>query len=74
MNKNINRAIEYIAQIIECDKAELFEESKMYSHPKWDSLGHLSIMVRLEEDFNIEINDETITKYSEISNIAKILV
>lgn len=74
MESNINKAIEYVAKIIECDKTELFEESKMHSHPKWDSLGHLSIMVKLEEDYNIEINDETITKYSEISNIAKILV
>ena len=73
MESNTYKAIEYVAKIIECNTTELFEASKMHSHPKWDSLGHLSIMVKLEEDYNIEINEETITKYSEISNIAKIL-
>ncbi len=73
MESNIYKAIEYVAEILECDKTELCETSKMHSHPKWDSLGHLSLLVKLEKDFKIEINDETITKYSEISNIAKIL-
>ncbi|KAB8151635.1 hypothetical protein EZY14_017155 [Kordia sp. TARA_039_SRF] len=73
MEDNINKAIDYVAKIIECDKTELCKESKMHSHHKWDSLGHLLLMVKLEEDYNIEINDETINKYSEISNIAKIL-
>ena len=41
--------------------------------PQWDSLGHMEIMMRLEEQFNIEINAETIAELISISDICKYL-
>jgi acyl carrier protein len=28
--------------------------------PQWDSMGHMEVMMSLEERFSVEINDETI--------------
>lgn len=38
--------------------------------PEWDSLGHMNIMMTLEDTYGIEINTETIT---ELVSIAAIL-
>jgi len=71
MKKNIIKAIELVAIALKCEAAELDQDSKIYSHPNWDSLGHLSIMIELEQKFNIEVNEITIEKYSLISSIAE---
>lgn len=28
--------------------------------PQWDSMGHMEVMMRLEEEFGVEINADTI--------------
>lgn len=37
--------------------------------PQWDSLGHMEIMMRLEEEFDIEINADTIAELISIQEI-----
>ena len=39
--------------------------------PQWDSMGHMEVMLRLEEHFGIEINNETIANLTSISAIQK---
>lgn len=41
--------------------------------PQWDSLGHMELMVRLEERFNIEINADTIAELVSIVEICSYL-
>ena len=41
--------------------------------PQWDSLGHMDIMLRLEEQFNVEINADTIAELTSISEICRYL-
>ena len=37
--------------------------------PEWDSLGHMNIMMNLEDTYNIEISTETISKLVSTSAI-----
>ncbi len=38
--------------------------------PQWDSMGHMEVMMRLEEHFGIEINADTITALTSLPAIA----
>ena len=42
--------------------------------PQWDSMGHMEVMLRLEEHFGIEINNETIANLTSISAIRQHIV
>lgn len=37
--------------------------------PQWDSMGHMEVMLRLEEHFGIEINNDTIANLTSVSAI-----
>lgn len=41
--------------------------------PQWDSLGHMEVMMRLEERFGIEINADTIAELVSIQEICRFL-
>ena len=42
--------------------------------PQWDSMGHMEVMMRLEEHFGIEINAETIAALTSLPAIREHLV
>ncbi|MGB9674369.1 MAG: acyl carrier protein [Anaerolineales bacterium] len=37
--------------------------------PQWDSMGHMEVMMRLEEFFGIEINADTIASLTSVAAI-----
>ena len=39
----------------------------------WDSLNHLTIMIILENEFQIEINEENMRKFQDMSAIIEII-
>ena len=41
--------------------------------PQWDSLGHMEVMMRLEEQFGVEINPDTIAELISIPEICAYL-
>lgn len=41
--------------------------------PQWDSMGHMEVMMLLEQKFNIEINNETITALVSVPAICEYL-
>lgn len=62
-----------IAATLNCPPESLVPESRLGEHQAWDSFGQLNIMLALEQEFGIEINDETIRRFSafgEILNLA----
>jgi acyl carrier protein len=42
--------------------------------PQWDSMGHMEVMMRLEEHFGIEINADTIAGLTSLPAIREHLV
>lgn len=63
------KPIELVAQALECDPQTIPFDSGLNKHPKWDSFGHLAIMVALEQQYGISINEETIRKYEAMPEI-----
>lgn len=41
--------------------------------PQWDSLGHMEVMLRLEEQFGVVIDTDTIARLISIPEICKYL-
>jgi acyl carrier protein len=42
--------------------------------PQWDSMGHMEVMLRLEEVFGVEINNDTITNLVSLPAICQYLM
>ncbi len=41
--------------------------------PQWDSLGHMEVMLRLEEEFGVDIDADTIAQLVSIPEICRFL-
>jgi len=41
--------------------------------PQWDSMGHMEVMMRLEERFGVEINADTIATLTSVPQICAYL-
>ena len=44
-------------------------DSGLNHHPKWDSMGHLEIMMALEEHYGVEITDATVRRFETMAAI-----
>ena len=58
-----------VAEALECDIQTLNENSSMINHPMWDSIGHLNVMMALEEHYGVDIDDDTIRQHQSIEGI-----
>ena len=59
-----------LAEIFETDAEEISIETQFGDLPKWDSMGHMDLMVALESQFGLEISAESI---SELISVPAIL-
>ena len=41
--------------------------------PQWDSMGHMEVMMRLEQEYGVEINTETISALTDVPSICAYL-
>ena len=55
---------ELVAGILKCPVQSIHSRSGLGVDPRWDSFAQLNIMLALEEQYNIEITDENIRRYS----------
>jgi len=70
MRVTFDEVCQLIAQTFECDVAQLSLESGLGHHYSWDSLGHVSLMVALEEKYNVTIDE---TNIADLHNVEQIL-
>lgn len=59
-----------LAEIFETDTQEVSVETQFGDLPKWDSMGHMDLMVALESRFALQISAESI---SELISVPAIL-
>jgi acyl carrier protein len=59
-----------LAEIFETDAQEVSVETQFGDLPKWDSMGHMDLMVSLESQFGVQISAESI---SELISVPAIL-
>ncbi len=49
-----------MAAILDCDVNDIVENSSPDTLSKWDSLGHMNLVVALEEEFGIVFKEDEI--------------
>ena len=68
-----NEALEWIADLFEESPEEINPDTPRDEIPAWDSLGVLTLMSRLDEDFDILLTDDEVQELRSINDILKAL-
>ena len=69
MNLKLVDPKQLIAEALDCDINSIALDSKLGDHPEWNSIGHLQIMLSLQQNYQIEITDKTIQKFQTFDQI-----
>ena len=67
----LEKVIEIVAEICEVDKNEVTGGSTIGDFPAWDSMGHLSILSNVEENFDISFEPEEMMEIEDVNDIVK---
>jgi citrate synthase len=70
--KELADPFDIVANALGCSRASLSIDSARYRDHRWDSLGHLKIVIALEEAYDIRIDDETIEAYATMRAIQQV--
>ena len=62
-----------LAEAFQVPRAEITPGLAFGDLPQWDSMGHMELMMILEEQFGIEISTETIAELVSVSSIIQYL-
>lgn len=73
MKITTDQVIKIIADIIECNKNELDENSGIGTNAQWDSLRHVMIMAKLEELYGLKVNENNIDLLMNVKAIKEYL-
>ena len=68
-----NEAIEWIAELFEEPVENTTHETLRDEIPAWDSLGILTLMARMDEDFEILLEEEEVQELRSINDILEAL-
>ena len=60
-----------LAEAIQVSLEEITPDLAFGDLPQWDSMGHMEVMLRLEEKFGVEINADTIAALTSIPEIVQ---
>lgn len=70
--ENITKQVQIVlAAALQVPQEEISSELSFGDIPQWDSLGHMEVMMRLEESFGIEINADSIANLVSVPAICK---
>ena len=62
---------ELVSEALGCKQDSLSEESGLNVHPMWDSLGHLNVMMALEELYGVQIDNDGIQVHQNMAGILR---
>lgn len=62
-----------LAEIFQLPLEEIKTDLAFGDLPQWDSMGHMDVMIGLEDRFGVEINAETIGKLISLPEICTYL-
>jgi acyl carrier protein len=66
-------AMKWIAEVFEEDVAKLSPELNRQEFERWDSLGMLTLIAALDEQFSIVLTEEEMQKLTSINSILRLL-
>lgn len=58
-----------LAAAFQLTPADISESLSFGDLPQWDSMGHMEVMLALEERFGVEINADTIAELTSFAEI-----
>jgi acyl carrier protein len=67
MNELKDKIISILQKVFELEQVD--ENASQQSIEKWDSLGHLNLIVALEEEFDVSFEPEDIAKMTSVQII-----
>ena len=70
---NITEALSWIAEVFEETVENVQPETQREEIEGWDSLGTLTLMARLDEDFEIILSDDGLSELQAVEDILKVL-
>jgi acyl carrier protein len=66
-----NNIFEIVASVCETEVTNIKGESTIGDFPQWDSMGHLAILSKVEEAFDINFDPEEMMDLEDVNDIAK---
>ena len=76
-NRNGRRGVlsveEVVARVFNLDASEVTDQSSKETLAEWDSMGHLSLITGLEEEFNVSIAIADAMEMTSVQHIKRIL-
>ncbi|GAB4483939.1 MAG: acyl carrier protein [Anaerolineales bacterium] len=73
MNALTQRIREALSLALQVPLEAISDDLAFGDLPQWDSMGHMEVMMRLEEYFGVEINADTIAALTSLSAIRQYL-
>jgi acyl carrier protein len=71
--KSEGRLKQTVADVLGVDPYLLSEESSPSTISSWDSLGHLNLVIALEEEFKVNLSAEEVLAMRNMGSIRRIL-
>lgn len=70
MDESLTKQIKsLLAEALHATTEDIKDDLSFGDLPQWDSMGHMDVMVALEERFGVEINADTITALTSLPAI-----
>jgi acyl carrier protein len=70
---SLDEALSWIANLFEAPEESITPETKREDIEAWDSLGVLTLLAALDDDFEIILSDEIAAEMQSIEDILKVL-
>ncbi|HSE43699.1 MAG TPA: acyl carrier protein [Gemmatimonadales bacterium] len=68
-----DRVVRVTSQVLNLPVGAITEESSPRTVEGWDSLGHMNLMLALEEEFGVQFSDERILQLLSVGAIVQAL-
>ena len=59
-----------LAEVFDVDPSEITSETQFGDLPKWDSMGHMDLMIALETRYGVAISAESISELTSVPAIS----
>ena len=73
MAKDLNEVLAWVADIFETPAEKIRPDTKRDEIEAWDSLGILTLMARMDEDFKVLPTEEEIQQLRSVEDILNLL-
>jgi acyl carrier protein len=68
-----DEAMKWIADVLEEDVAKIAPETKREALERWDSLGMLTLIAALDDQFSVVLDEDEMVKLTTVGNILDVL-